>query len=246
MIDIIYITYHIDNLKFSLRALQDLNYNFNLVIHNDNPEIELTEKWLINNCELEKIKYNNLTIINETVNVGMLFSRINAFRSIKNSEYTLFMDDDDYLLIKDLPEFTDYVYYRYQCYKVNTELELVNALNHLSNKVNPVNICGAFWKSDFLSKVFSIIENDKPDFIINTHEDFLIQQIGLDLAIKNEILFHRLILEPGMIYNQIQNQYEKYTHISDNRYQNIINNSEYKNKIDEYYLKLKTHIFENN
>jgi hypothetical protein len=41
----------------------------------------------------------------------MLFSRINSFRAIENSEYTIFMDDDDYLLVRDLPEFTDYNYY---------------------------------------------------------------------------------------------------------------------------------------
>jgi hypothetical protein len=43
----------------------------------------------------------------------MLFSRIKSFRAIENSEYTLFMDDDDYLLIKDLPEFDGHCWYRY-------------------------------------------------------------------------------------------------------------------------------------
>ena len=138
-----------------------------MIIHNDNPEIELTKEWLISNCELDKINYHNLTIVNESENVGMLFSRIKAFRSIENSEYTLFMDDDDYLYIKDLPEFGGYSWYRYNLIAYPS-FEEVLQITENKKEVNTskayvnFNICAAFWKSDVLNKAFSYIENYKP------------------------------------------------------------------------------------
>lgn len=218
MIDIIYITYHIDNLKFSLEALQHLNYDFNLIIHNDNPSVILTEEWLLENCQLYKIKYNKLTILNEDKNVGMLFSRINSFRAIENSEYTMFMDDDDYLLVRDLPEFTDYSYYRYNAIHAHNETELEKAFrNELQCRISP-NICAAFWKSSMLDKAFKVFEDNRLDFNINSREDFLIQQITHAICLKNNWKFLKHFDQLGQIYVCLKLTCDKYDHIDDTRY----------------------------
>lgn len=217
-LDIIYITYYIDNLKFSLKALQDLNYEFNLIIHNDNPGIKLTKEWLLENCELNKINYNELTILNEDINVGMLFSRINSFRAVENSEYTLFMDDDDYLLVKELPEFTDYVYYRYNAIFLSNESELENAMNGVGSiRISP-NIAAAFWKSSVLDEMFKVFENNRLDFNINSREDFLIQQIAHAYCLRHDLKFIKHIDQIGQIYTMFKSTNEKYDHIHDERY----------------------------
>lgn len=241
MIDIIYITYHIDNLKFSLKALQDLNYEFNLVIHNDNPNVKLTKEWLLENCELDKIKYNKLTILNEDKNVGMLFSRINSFRAIENSEYTLFMDDDDYLLIKELPNFTDYVYYRYDAIFLNKEEGLENAMNGVGSiRISP-NIAAAFWKSSVLNEMFKVFENNRLDFNINSREDFLIQQIAHAYCLRHDLKFLKHINKIGQIYTMFKSTNEKYDHISDERYvsMNVNPIENYNNIITDYCVNLR-------
>lgn len=241
MIDIIYITYHIDNLKFSLKALQDLNYEFNLIIHNDNPNVKLTKEWLLENCELDKIKYNKLTILNEDKNVGMLFSRINSFRAIENSEYTLFMDDDDYLLIKELPNFTDYVYYRYDAIFLNNKEGLENAMNGVGSIRTSPNIAAAFWKSNVLNEMFKVFENNRLDFNINSREDFLIQQIAHAYCLRHDLKFLKHINKIGQIYTMFKSTNEKYDHISDERYVSVNVNpiENYNNIITDYCVNLR-------
>ena len=238
MIDIIYLTYKINNLKYSLPALKYLNYNFNLIIHNDNPEIELTKEWLLENCELDEIKYNTLTILNESENVGMLFSRINSFNSVENSEYTMFMDDDDYLLVRDLPEFDDHSWYRYNIVGVKAIDELTREEYNYTPRIH-FGITASFWKSSLLKETFKWIEHNPFKSKINMLEDFTIQQISQAVAIKKgyKYLSHLNIL--GMVYT-IYNTQEKYSHIKDPRY--CKEKSDYVKELHTYIANLRLKI----
>lgn len=237
MIDIIYITYHIDNLKFSLKALQDLNYDFNLIIHNDNPEIKLTKEWLLENCELNKIPYKKLTILNEDENVGMLFSRINAFKSIENQEYTLFMDDDDYLLVKDLPEFDGHTWYRYDIQQIFS-----NDLNDTGRIKCNFGICASFWKSSLLSKAFSILEKIPFEYKINELEDITIQVVTQAVAFKYRLPYLKHINFIGSKYRKYLDNTIKYDHIVDPRYCKNPKYPDYLEKILQYHELLKERI----
>lgn len=243
--DIIYLTYHIENLKFSLRALQDINYQFNLIIHNDNPKIKLTKSWLLENCELNKIKYNELTIINEDTNVGMLFSRIKAFRSVQNSKYTLFMDDDDYLYIQDLPKFDEYNWYRYNIIVYPTSEKIQKIIQNketidLNESLVNFNICASFWKSDLLNKAFQYIEKYKPEYTINSLEDFIIQQITEIICLRDSQYYLKHLEKVGLLYvkSDVDN---KYSHIDDSRY-NPNYEGDYKEYVHKYCLDLRTKI----
>lgn len=240
MIDIIYNTYTINNLKFSLKALQDLNYDFNLIIHNDNPEIVLTKEWLLENCELNKIKYNKLTILNEDENVGMLFSRIKSFRAIENSEYTLFMDDDDYLLIRNLPKLDNYCWYRYNTIIVENQKFFEKALQgtFLEQKIN-FNICASFWKSSILKEAFDYIQLYPFKYKINTLEDRVIQETTHALCLKHGYNYLKHFEIPGIIYTKFLNNFDKYKHINEPRYNLINTNPNYENLIVTYCNNLK-------
>lgn len=239
MIDIIYLTYKINNLKFSLQALKDLNYEFNLIIHNDNPDVKLTKEWLEENCDLNEIKYNNLTILNEEENVGMLFSRINSFNSIENSEYTIFMDDDDYLLITDLPEFNNnYCWYRYNIAGVD-DITKLNSQEFTYKPRIHFGITGSFWKSHLLKETFEWLENNKFECKINMLEDFTIQQISDAISIKKHYNYLKHSSELGMIYT-VYNTQEKYNHIKDPRY--CKEHSDYVERLHKYITDLRLKI----
>lgn len=227
LVDIMYNTYHINNLKYSLKALQQLNYEFNLIIHNDNPNIILTQQWLTEHCELNKIKYNNLTIINESVNVGMLFSRINSFRSIdQHSEYTMFMDDDDYLLITDLPEFEDFSWYRYNMVNLYKMEDFEEVFSKQENGYISFNIGASFWKSSLIDLTFKYLEENRLDFKINGLEDYTIQQISDAFCLKLNQKYLKQYNIPGQIYNRSVENKSKYSHILEPRYSNIESNYE--------------------
>lgn len=249
MITIIYNTFYIDNLRFSLKYLSKVNYEYNLIIHNDNPDVILTEEFLKEFCELETLKYNNLILINQQENKGMLFSRIEAFKYIYNdTEYVLYMDDDDLLLIYDLPEFSEFMCYRYNAYFVKKYRELYSIL---TNKPLPNietrlvhSIHAIFWKKDLLKIVFDTIENNKPDFRINTSEDYVILSLAAHIAFINDIKFVKNLDKIGMIYNDIESTYNRYSHISDTRY-NIDADKSYDKNILNYIILLKSKINEN-
>lgn len=127
---VIVTTYHLDNLIISLRSIDKLDHEFNLLIHNDNPKNIVTKELL-----QEYIPLKSPVIINQKVNQGLLKSRLECIKYLKDhqefkTEYFIFVDDDDMLV--DLDHTVTYK-------KVTTDVLIISYISDLlrciSNKV---------------------------------------------------------------------------------------------------------------
>ena len=99
-------TFYKQYLKVSVSGLAQLNKDFVLVIHNDNPNTKVTKR------EIRKIGYRGeLHIINTAYNKGLLKSRLTIIDWVKskrkNPDWIVFVDDDDMLLNLDIPSVSE-------------------------------------------------------------------------------------------------------------------------------------------
>lgn len=95
-------TYDIDALRLSIPAVRRCARDTTLVIHNDNPDIELSRDFV------RKLGWRGaLHIINEKNNLGEFESRIATLEYIDNEKipckWILFVDDDDALIDATVP-----------------------------------------------------------------------------------------------------------------------------------------------
>lgn len=95
-------TYNHENLILSMSGLARLDTGFTLIIHNDNPTCALSRR------KIRRMGYRGkLHIINASHNCGHLESRLAILKYISDkkidSEWFIFVDDDDVLLNLNLP-----------------------------------------------------------------------------------------------------------------------------------------------
>ena len=95
-------TYDIDALRLSVPAVRRCTRDATLVIHNDNPDIELSRDFV------RKLGWRGaLHIINSATNVGEFESRIAVLEYIEKEnipcEWVIFVDDDDALIDANVP-----------------------------------------------------------------------------------------------------------------------------------------------
>lgn len=99
MIAIIILTYHPANLRISLSRLRWLDFDFFLLVHNDNPLHQLSSSDLFNYGLPDNIPFK---ILNEKKNLGCFDSRLESVRYLienyKDVTHFMFCDDDDTLL----------------------------------------------------------------------------------------------------------------------------------------------------
>lgn len=103
MVTIIITTYYPANLRISLTRLKWLNFDFHLLIHNDNPSIKLTRE------DIKNYGYEGgVVILNEDRNLGCWDSRMQSVKYVleylRDTTHFIFCDDDDVLLY---PQFSD-------------------------------------------------------------------------------------------------------------------------------------------
>ena len=96
-------TYYNENLMISLSGLSRLGKRAILIIHNDNPETEVTKR------DVRRMGFGgDVHIINSAHNVGLLRSRLAIIDFISehkiSAEWFVFVNDDDVLLNLDLPK----------------------------------------------------------------------------------------------------------------------------------------------
>ena len=99
-------TYDIDALRLSVPAVRRCARDATLVIHNDNPDIELSRDFF------RKLGWRGtLHIINEKNNLGEFESRIATLEYIDNEKiscnWILFVDDDDALIDATVPDVSE-------------------------------------------------------------------------------------------------------------------------------------------
>ena len=90
-------------LDISVRGVARLGHNFVLVIYNDNPNTNVSEKYI------RKLGYRGkLFVINGGCNLGQLQARIKILEFAKNKKFNadwfVFVDDDDILTRIDIPD----------------------------------------------------------------------------------------------------------------------------------------------
>ncbi|MBR4891929.1 MAG: hypothetical protein IKZ34_01975 [Alphaproteobacteria bacterium] len=99
-------TYHNEYLELSIPVLGRLKQKFILVIHNDNPAVKITKRYI------RKLGYTGkLYFINSAHNVGLLKSRLAILNLIKqkklHKDWFLFINDDDFLLDAIVPRVSE-------------------------------------------------------------------------------------------------------------------------------------------
>ena len=95
-------TYNTEFLRISVPALARLGRRIFLIVHNDNPTVNVTRR------DLRKLGYRGrVHIINARENVGALRARLNILGAIGKlklrNEWMVFCDDDDILTNIDVP-----------------------------------------------------------------------------------------------------------------------------------------------
>jgi len=96
-------TFDIDALRISLPPLRRFGRNITLVIHNDNPNVDLTSR------AVRQMGWRDRAhIINSGTNIGELESRIRVVEFIRDNniagDWIVFVNDDDVLLGVDVPD----------------------------------------------------------------------------------------------------------------------------------------------
>lgn len=124
MFTIIITTFYPQNLRMSLTRLKWLNFDFNLIIHNDNPDISLTRKMV------KEYGYDGAVIIlNEEKNQGCYLSRINSIKYmltyLKNTTHFIFCDDDDILLFPDRSDHVVTNQHAFTVFRLREQLSLM-------------------------------------------------------------------------------------------------------------------------
>ena len=96
-INLVILTYNLENLKLSLPRLNLIDLDYNIIIHNDNPEVTLDES------HVECIKDRGpIKLLNESENQGMFMSRIRCIDYLSDdAKWTMYLDDDDLLFEVD-------------------------------------------------------------------------------------------------------------------------------------------------
>lgn len=99
-------TFYNQYLKISVSGLAQLNRDFLLVIHNDNPETKIKKR------DIRKLGYRGpVHIINTAYNKGHLKSRLAIVEWAKSRhqipDWFVFVDDDDVLVNLDIPRVAD-------------------------------------------------------------------------------------------------------------------------------------------
>ncbi len=95
-------TFYSENLMISLSGLARLGKRAILIIHNDNPQTKVTKR------DVRRMGYDgDVHIINSGYNVGLLRARLAIIDYVKkhriNSDWFVFVNDDDVLLNLDIP-----------------------------------------------------------------------------------------------------------------------------------------------
>lgn len=99
-------TFNPEFLKISVPAVAKLQQKVFLIIHNDNPKVKISVK------QIRNFGYRGaLHIINANENFGLLESRLNILSTIRsleiNSQWMVFIDDDDILTDVDVPDVSE-------------------------------------------------------------------------------------------------------------------------------------------
>lgn len=99
-------TYYNENLIISLSGLSRIGKKAILIIHNDNPDTKITRQ------QIRAMGYRgDLHIINSEYNIGLLGARMAIIDYVKrhnlNTQWFMFVDDDDILLNLDVPHVND-------------------------------------------------------------------------------------------------------------------------------------------
>lgn len=99
-------TYHTENLMVSLSGLARVGQGAVLIIHNDNPSVQITKQ------QIRQMGFRGkLHIINSQYNVGLLNSRLAILDYIRqqniSAPWFIFTDDDDVVLNLNVPRVQD-------------------------------------------------------------------------------------------------------------------------------------------
>lgn len=138
---IIILTYHVENLILCIPQLKFLNFDFNLLVHNDNPKYEISP------MAVKQYGYDGVIhVINETENQGMLKSRMKCLDYIIDnpeleSEYVIFSDDDDLLFNVQIPSG-----YRKIIYKVMPIVKVADWVKFYNNGFPNFPLCSTYSK----------------------------------------------------------------------------------------------------
>jgi hypothetical protein len=168
---IIITTYYPSNLRISLSRLKWLEFDFYLIVHNDNPLIKLTIDDLKNYGLEYHPKY--VYIINEKRNLGCFDSRLESVRfiveNLKDVSHFIFCDDDDTLLY---PQFDDNALISNQkalvVKRLKEVLELlvpqpqINIGQFVEDEVWKQGCVGIGYKVELWKELIPIIEKFKP------------------------------------------------------------------------------------
>ncbi|MBN1324774.1 MAG: hypothetical protein JW974_00965 [Alphaproteobacteria bacterium] len=95
-------TFDTEFMRISVPAIAKLKQKIYLIVHNDNPDTKVTA------YQIRRLGYRGpLHIINASKNFGSLESRLNILFAIKdlqiNSDWMVFVDDDDIITNVDIP-----------------------------------------------------------------------------------------------------------------------------------------------
>lgn len=168
---IIITMYYPANLRISLSRLKWLDFDFYLVVHNDNPDIKLTIEDLINYGFDTSIA--QVFIINETKNLGCFDSRLESIKYIINKlpevTHFIFCDDDDTLLY---PKFDNNAWVSNQralvVKRLREQLELlvpkpeIKIGQFVENEEWKQGCVGIGYKVDLWKELIPVIERFKP------------------------------------------------------------------------------------
>ena len=102
-------TFNTEMLQISVPALARIKQKFHLVLHNDNPNVNVKKK------HLRKLGYRGrVSIINTDTNVGQLGARLKIVEYVSerklNPKWITFVDDDDVLTNVTIPNVKDNVF----------------------------------------------------------------------------------------------------------------------------------------
>lgn len=171
MVSIIITTYYIDNLHISLFRLKWLNFDYHLIIHNDNPDVILDSRYL-KECGYE----GSAIIINEHKNLGCYDSRIVSIKyvldNLKDTTHIIFCDDDDILLN---PEFSNKLITNHNALVVSRlrdQLSLMVSKPDINNLINTsefitderpkMGCVGVSYKVELFQDLIPVLDKFKP------------------------------------------------------------------------------------
>lgn len=248
-VNLVILTYHIDNLVISTKNLNYLPYELNIIIHNDNPDVTLDPEL----SKMGNIYRNGAILINEPFNQGMLKSRLRCIPFLdRTNEFTIFLDDDDILL----PVEFESSYSPKQIINISKITKVNELVNYLINNKIPFStieerygVSGNIYNTEYLIEWYGVLCRFMPTIkdifgtdIINAGEDDIFDRLSYEyFHHKYSGSYATKLDQTGMIWNQIESPLGRYS-IVDSRYgdQNLSNS--FNSKFDKLLQTFKDYI----